>query len=50
MAEAAANMPMDFLNYPDVAYYKIGGDLKTCRLITGTWQLDGQHGYHPFFQ
>lgn len=57
MAAEAAVMPMDFMNHPEVAYYRLGkgkaGDeegLKTCRLITGTWQLDGLHGYHPFYQ
>jgi len=57
MAEAAADMPVDFLTHPEKAYYYLGGGgeggreggMKTCRLITGTWQWDGQHGYHPFF-
>ena len=49
MADAAAQMPVDFRSTPEVAYYKLGGDMDTCRLITGTWQLDGKHGYHPFF-
>ena len=49
MAEAAAEMPMDFRTSPELAYYKLGGEMDTCRLITGTWQLDGKHGYHPFF-
>ena len=49
MAEEAATMPMDFFNNPELAYYKLGGELDTCRIIVGTWQLDGRHGYHPFF-
>ena len=42
-------MPLDFLDRRDLAYYKIGGEMETCRIITGTWQLDGHHGYHPFY-
>lgn len=49
MAEAAVEMPVDFRTSPELAYYKLGGEMDTCRLITGTWQLDGKHGYHPFF-
>jgi hypothetical protein len=49
MAEAASVMPVDFRTSPELAYYKLGGEMDTCRLITGTWQLDGKHGYHPFF-
>lgn len=49
MAEAASEMPVDFRTSPELAYYKLGGEMDTCRIITGTWQLDGKHGYHPFF-
>jgi len=42
-------MPMDFLLYPEKAYYLLGGEMPVCRLVTGTWQVDGRHGYHPLF-
>jgi len=48
MAEEAARMPINFWNRPDLAYYRLG-DMDICRLITGTWQLDGKHGYRPFY-
>jgi hypothetical protein len=43
-------MPVDFFYSPDLAYYKLAGEMPICRLITGTWQWDGQHGYRPFLQ
>lgn len=50
MAEEAARMPVNFWNRPDLAYYPLGGDgMEVCRLITGTWQMDGKHAYHPMF-
>lgn len=32
---------------PDDAYTLLGGDMKSCKILNGMWQLSGGHGYRP---
>ncbi|CAN0316732.1 unnamed protein product, partial [Ectocarpus sp. 13 AM-2016] len=32
---------------PEEAYTTIGGNMKTCRILNGMWQLSGAHGFRP---
>eukprot|EP00752_Nemacystus_decipiens_P017830 g15986.t1 len=32
---------------PADAYTTLGGDMKTCRILNGMWQLSGAHGFQP---
>ena len=35
------------MELPDEAYTTLGGDMKSCRILNGMWQLSGAHGYRP---
>lgn len=32
---------------PEDAYTLLGGDMKSCKILNGMWQLSGGHGYRP---